>query len=403
MSSHVSRRHFIGGVTAAAALGTVGVTPQVAEARVRRAADRGIRYLPGGAPMHRTLQSRVDEYDALAHLSSNENPFGPSEKALEAMTYAFKYSMRYGYPDNDVQRRIAEAHDVPRDHTLLGAGSGEILDVVGLTWLAHDKKVVGVEPSYGSVYSHATGIDAETLLLPLEADYRQNIERMVDVTNRNARDVGFVYLCNPNNPTGVTVTADEISYLLDNIPEDIPVLIDEAYHHFVEDPAYEESLKYVREGRRVVIARTFSKIYGMAAMRIGFAIAPPDMIQEMRPYSTGSVNALARWGAVASMEDQPAAERMLVHNKRLREQTISDLESLGYECIPSQTNFFMVNLRQTVAPIRQAIRQRGVAVGRDFPPMLDHLRVSIGTEDEMGRFMNAFEDIMKTMSAGAGD
>ncbi|HCK59723.1 MAG TPA: hypothetical protein DHW11_00745 [Gemmatimonadetes bacterium] len=403
MSSHVSRRHFIGGVTAAAALGTVGITPQVAEARVRRAADRGIRYLPGGAPMHRTLQSRVDEYDALAHLSSNENPFGPSEKALEAMTYAFKYSMRYGYPDNDVQRRIADAHDVPRDHTLMGAGSGEILDVVGLTWLAHDKKVVGVEPSYGSVYSHATGIDAETLLLPLEADYRQNIERMVDVTNRNARDVGFVYLCNPNNPTGVTVTADEISYLLDNIPEDIPVLIDEAYHHFVEDPAYEESLKYVREGRRVVIARTFSKIYGMAAMRIGFAIAPPDMIQEMRPYSTGSVNALARWGAVASMEDQPAADRMLVHNKRLREQTISDLEGLGYECIPSQTNFFMVNLRQTVAPIRQAFRQRGVAVGRDFPPMLDYLRVSIGTEDEMGRFMNAFEDVMKTMSAGAED
>ena len=403
MSSHVSRRHFIGGVTAAAALGTVGITPQVAEARVRRAADRGIRYLPGGAPMHRTLQSRVDEYDALAHLSSNENPFGPSEKALEAMTYAFKYSMRYGYPDNDVQRRIADANDVPRDHTLMGAGSGEILDVVGLTWLAHDKKVVGVEPSYGSVYSHATGIDAETLLLPLEADYRQNIERMVDVTNRNARDVGFVYLCNPNNPTGVTVTADEISYLLDNIPEDIPVLIDEAYHHFVEDPAYEESLKYVREGRRVVIARTFSKIYGMAAMRIGFAIAPPDMIQEMRPYSTGSVNALARWGAVASMEDQPAADRMLVHNKRLREQTISDLEGLGYECIPSQTNFFMVNLRQTVAPIRQAFRQRGVAVGRDFPPMLDYLRVSIGTEDEMGRFMNAFEDVMKTMSAGAGD
>ena len=403
MSSHVSRRHFIGGVTAAAALGTVGITPQVAEARVRRAADRGIRYLPGGAPMHRTLQSRVDEYDALAHLSSNENPFGPSEKALEAMTYAFKYSMRYGYPDNDVQRRIADAHDVPRDHTLMGAGSGEILDVVGLTWLAHDKKVVGVEPSYGSVYSHATGIDAETLLLPLEADYRQNIERMVDVTNRNARDVGFVYLCNPNTPTGVPVTADEISYLLDNIPEDIPVLIDEAYHHFVEDPAYEESLKYVREGRRVVIARTFSKIYGMAAMRIGFAIAPPDMIQEMRPYSTGSVNALARWGAVASMEDQPAADRMLVHNKRLREQTISDLEGLGYECIPSQTNFFMVNLRQTVAPIRQAFRQRGVAVGRDFPPMLDYLRVSIGTEDEMGRFMNAFEDVMKTMSAGAED
>ena len=402
MNNRVSRRHFIGGATAAAALGTLGMTPGVAEARVRRAAERGIRYLPGGAPMHRAFQSQVDEYDALAHLSSNENPFGPSEKALEAMTYAFKYSMRYGYPDNNVQQRIADAHNVSRDHVLMGAGSGEILDVVGLTWLTHDKKVIGVEPSYSSVYRHATGIDASTILLPLEADHRQNIERMVDVTNRNARDVGFVYLCNPNNPTGVTVTAEEVAYLLDNIPEDIPVLIDEAYHHFVEDPAYEESLKYVREGRRVVIARTFSKIYGMAAMRIGFAIAPPDMIQEMQPYSTGSVNALARWGAVASMEDQPAADRMLAHNRRLREQTISDLESLGYECIRSQTNFFMVNLRQTVAPIRQAFRQRGVAVGRDFPPMLDHLRVSIGTEEEMGRFMNAFEDIMTNISAGTG-
>ncbi len=403
-SSNVSRRHFMGGATAAAALGTLGLTPEVLAARERRAAERGIRRLPGGAPMLRAWQSQVDAYDALAHLSSNENPFGPSEKTLEAMTYAFKYSMRYGYPDNNVQERIAEAHGVPRDHVLMGAGSGEILDVVGLTYLAHDKKVVGVEPSYGSVYSHATGIDAETILLPLEADHRQNVERMVEATNRNARDVGFVYVCNPNNPTGVTMTADEIAYLLDNIPEDIPVLIDEAYHHFVEDPAYEESLKYVREGRKVIIARTFSKIYGMAAMRIGFAIAKPDIVQEMRAYSTGSVNALARWGAVAAMEDVEASRRMLEHNRKWREQTRADLASLGYESIPSETNFFMVNLRQRVAPIRQAFRERGVAVGRDFPPMLDHLRVSVGTEEEMGRFMNAFEDILKTplMSAQSG-
>lgn len=399
---HLSRRHFLGGASAAAALGAVGLTPDVAQAKLRRAAEQGIRRLPGGAPMHRAWQSQVDAYDALAHLSTNENPFGPSEKAIEAMTYAFKYSMRYGYPDNDVQQRIADAHGVSADHVLMGAGSGEILEVVGLTYLAHDKKVIGVEPSYGSVYSHATGIDADTILLPLESDYRQNVERMVDATNRNARDIGFVYVCNPNNPTGVSMSADEIAYLLDNIPEDIPVLIDEAYHHFVENPAYEESLKYVREGRKVIVARTFSKIYGMAAMRIGFGVAPPDMIEEMAPYSTGSVNALARWGAAASMEDEPAAQRMLDHNRYWREKTISDLEGLGYECIPSDTNFFMVDLRTRVAPIRRAFRERNVAVGRDFPPMLEHLRVSIGSEEEMGRFMNAFEDIMPSVASGAG-
>ena len=392
----VSRRHFVGG--AAAALGALALPAHVAAA----AEAKGIRLVPGGPPMLRPFQSEVDAYDALAHLSTNENPYGPSEKALEAMNYAFKYSMRYGYPDNNVQQRIADAHGVPRDHIMMGAGSGEILNVIGLTWLGHGKKVIGVEPSYGSVYSHASGIDADAVLLPLEADYRQNVEWMVDATNRHYRDVGFVYVCNPNNPTGVTMTADEIAYILDNIPEDVPVLIDEAYHHFVEDPAYEESIKYVREGRRVIVARTFSKLYGMAAMRIGFAIAQPEMLAEMRPFSTGSVNALARWGAVAAMEDVEAQRMVLRENKRLRDQTVADLEGLGYECIPSQTNFFMVHLRTPVAPIRRAFRERNVAVGRDFPPMLDHLRVSVGTEEEMGRFMNAFEDIMRDVAAGAG-
>jgi len=250
-----------------------------------------------------------------------------------------------------------------------------------------------VEPSYGQVYSHASGIDADAILLPLEDDSRQNIQRMVDATNRHYRDVGFVYLCNPNNPTGRTVTAAEIEYLLDNIPDDVPVLIDEAYHHFVRDPDYEASLKYAIEGRRVVIARTFSKIYGMAAIRIGFAIAPPEMISEMRVYSTGSVNVLAKWGAVASMEDTDAYDFVRRTTLRLRDQTLADLAGLGYECIPSETNFFMLDCRTPVAPIRRAFRERGVAVGRDFPPMLNHLRVSIGTEEEMGRFMNAFDDI----------
>ena len=376
----VSRRGFVG--AAAAALGTVALNPHAALAQ-------GIPLRPGGP----RFWAEDDAYDALAKISFNENPYGPSAKALEAMNYAFKYSMRYGYPDGGVTQAIADHHGVPRNHLMLGAGSGEILEVVGLTYLGDGKKVIGVEPSYGQVYSHASGIDADAILLPLEDDSRQNIQRMVDATNRHYRDVGFVYLCNPNNPTGRTVTAAEIEYLLDNIPDDVPVLIDEAYHHFVRDPDYEASLKYAIEGRRVVIARTFSKIYGMAAIRIGFAIAPPEMISEMRVYSTGSVNVLAKWGAVASMEDTDAYDFVRRTTLRLRDQTLADLAGLGYECIPSETNFFMLDCRTPVAPIRRAFRERGVAVGRDFPPMLNHLRVSIGTEEEMGRFMNAFDDI----------
>ena len=380
-----SRRGFLGGT--AAALGYMGLKPTPLWAERSRP-------LAGGS----LFQQEADEYDALAKLHFNENPYGPSDKVLEAMTYAFKYSMRYGYPDNGVTAAIAEHHGVARENILLGAGSGEILEVVGLTFLDHDKKVIGVDPSYGSVYRHASGIDADAIKLPLLDNHRQHIPAIIDATRKHYREVGFVYLCNPNNPTGRTVTSQEVQQLLDGIPEDVPVLIDEAYHHFVEDPEYATSIPYVLEGRPVIVARTFSKLFGMAAMRIGFAIATPEMIQRMRPYSTGSVNALAKWGAVAALEDTEAQERVRRITLRLRKQTTSELESMGYNVIPSETNFFMVHTGRPVNEVRTAFRDRGVAVGRPFPPMLEHLRVSIGTEEEMGRFMTAWKEIFPVRS-----
>lgn len=384
----VTRRDFVGG--AAAALGALGLAPGALAA-----AGRSRPYIPA-------LEQEDDEYDRLVKINFNENPYGPSEKVMEAMQYAFKYAMRYGYPDGGITQAIADHHGVGRENVLLGAGSGEILEVVGLTYLDHSKKVVGVEPSYGSVYSHASGIDAETLLLPLEADYNQNVQRMIDATNRNARDVGFVYLCNPNNPTGLPVSAAEVEALLDGIPEDMPVLIDEAYHHFVEDPSYATSIPHVLEGRRVIIARTFSKIYGMAAMRLGYAIAPADMIEEMSAYSTGSTNALVRWGGAAALEDKESERWVRDTTIRLRKRTTAALEDFGYEVIPSDTNFIMVHVRRPVQEVARDFRERGILVGRPFPPMLEHLRVSIGTEEEMDAFLNAFEDLYVATSSSSG-
>lgn len=382
----VSRRGFLGG--AAATLGYLGLDPTPLRAE-------GPRRVPLSSP----LRQEADEYDSLAKLNFNENPYGPSESVLEAMTMAFKYSMRYGYPDGGVTSAIAEHHGVQPENILLGAGSGEILEVVGLTFLEQGKKVVGVEPSYGQVYSHASGIDADAILIPLMDDHRQNIPALIDATKKNYRDVGFVYLCNPNNPTGRTVSQSEVQQLLDGIPEDVPVLIDEAYHHFVEDPEYATAIPYVLEGRQVIIARTFSKIFGMAAMRLGFAIASPEMIQRMEPYSTGSVNALVKWGAVAALEDVGAQERVRKVTLELRKKTASELMSNGYDVIPSETNFFMMHTGRPVREVGVDFRKRGVRVGRPFPPMLDYLRVSIGTEQEMDRFMNAFGDIF--LASGA--
>ena len=223
---------------------------------------------------------------------------------------------------------------------------------------------------------------------------------MIEATNKNAAQIGFFYLCNPNNPTGVVVTAKEVKQVVDGIPKDMPILIDEAYHHFVDDPAYGTAVPYILEGRPVIVARTFSKIAALAAMRIGYALAPAEIVRKMRPYSMGSVNALAKWGAVASLKDTAGQADVRKKIIDLRAKTTRELEAYGYPTIPSQTNFFMVSLEgRTVQPVIQEFREKGILVGRPFPPMINHLRVSIGTAEDMDKFVKGFKEIFPKKAA----
>ena len=376
----VSRRSFVGGI--AAALGYVGVHPGDLWAQTR-----------GGVPAAPRGRVSAADYDRFAKLANNENPYGPPQSVMTAMMDAMKYANRYGYPDGGIVQAIADHHGVKPENVLLGAGSGEILQVIGSAFLHGGKKVIGVDPTYGTVYQHASGIKADAIRLPLLPDYRQDMPLMIKATKANYRDVGFVYLCNPNNPTGVIVPKQEVRQLLDSIPEDMPVLIDEAYHHFVEDPNYETATPYVQEGRPVIVARTFSKIVGLAGMRLGYAIAPKHLIDRMRPYSVASINAIVKHGGVAALKDTAAQEEVKRLNSQLRKKTVADLQALGYSSIPSECNFFMVHIKRPVVPVIEEFRAKGVLVGRPFPPMTEHLRVSVGTAEEMSRFMVAFKDI----------
>ena len=381
--SPFSRRRFVGGV--AAAVGALSLRP---EAELL-AQGQTAQFTGGDA-----------EYDAFVKLASNENNWGPPDSVMKAMNAAWKYANRYGYPDGNVIQVIADHHGVKRDNILLAAGSGEVLNVMATTYLRPGLKVIGVDPSYASVFQQAAAVKADSIRIPLNKDYTQNISQLIEQTNRNARDIGFVYLCNPNNPTGVVIKDKEVRELLDNIPKDMPVLLDEAYHHYVDDPGYDTGIKYVKEGRRVVVARTFSKIAALAAMRIGYNVAPPEMIREMRVYASNSVNVLAKWGAVASLKDTAAQEEIKRKTIDMRNKTTQVLESWGYATIPSQTNFFMVSLGdRTVQPVIEEFRKRGILVGRPFPPMLNHMRVSVGTPEDMEKFMRAFKEIFPQKTA----
>jgi histidinol-phosphate aminotransferase len=381
----VSRRRFVGGVTTL--LGYLTFRPS------------GALFSQGATPRPRLS---VDEYDGMAKLASNENPYGPPDSVLKAMTNAFKYANRYSYPDGDIVAAIAKHHGVPPENVMLGAGSGEILDVAGTFFLMDDKKIVGAEVSYDVLYQHVTALKADQIKVPLLPDYRQDIPATIAAVRDNYRDVGFVYLCSPNNPTGRIVTKQEVAQLLDAIPHDVPVLIDEAYHHFVDDPSYGSSVHYVLEGRQVIVTRTFSKISALAGMRLGYAIAPRALIQRMRPYSVGSINAIVKWGGVAALADAAGQARVKQVTLELRKKTAEDLKALGYSVVPSDANFFMVHIRRPVQPVVAEFRKKGVLVGRPFTGMPEHLRVSIGTPAEMGRFMVAFKEIFAAGKAVGG-
>jgi histidinol-phosphate aminotransferase len=381
----ISRRRFAGGM--AAIIGGLGLK---AEAPVfGQAVDPKSRAAAGHVP--------VSEYLALTKICFNENPYGPTQAVVEAMTGAFQFANRYMCPDGGIVDAIAALHGVGPEHVILGAGSSEILDIAGTTFLADHKKVVGVEPTFSAVYEHARGLKTSAIRLPLSADARQDIPAIIKAVTDHHPEIGFVYLCNPNNPTGAIVPKDEVKQLLDGLPPEVPVLIDEAYHHFVEDPAYATSVPYVLEGRSVIVARTFSKIAAMAGMRLGYAIAPANLIERMSPYVDNmSVNILSKWGGAAALKDTAGLDRARTDIIQTRKKTTGELEGMGYSVIPSEANFFMVNIRRDARPVIRAFRQHGVLVGRPFPPMDDYLRVSVGTPAEMDRFRSAFESIMKT-------
>jgi histidinol-phosphate aminotransferase len=371
-----SRRHFVGSVLATAGAMSVRRTPSAfAQARAS------------------TADPLVD-YDALAKLSFNENPYGPFDSVLAAMTHAFKYANRYGYPDGGIVSAIAALHGVDRDNIILGAGSSEILDAAGTALLAGGKKVLGVAPTFGLVYQHATSIHADGIELPLRADHGQDIPAMIDVANRRRDEIGFVYLCNPNNPTGRIVTSREVQQLLDGIPAGMPVLIDEAYHHFVDNDDYATSVPYVTHGRPVIVTRTFSKIAALAGMRLGYGVAPVDLIRRMNPFTTDGINAVVKWGGVAALGDLDAQAKVKRLTLALRRNTTSQLDTMGFAVIPSEANFFMVDIRRPVTSVIARFQAEGVLVGRPFPPMNEHLRVSVGSADEMARFMTAFRKVV---------
>jgi histidinol-phosphate aminotransferase len=258
------------------------------------------------------------------------------------------------------------------------------------------KALVVASPTFEDPAAVAKTHGTPVIAVPVTGDLKLDLNAMAEA----ARGAGLVYLCNPNNPTATVRGASEVKDFIHTLGQTSPdtmILVDEAYHEFVEDPSYATAIPVAMENPRVFVARTFSKIYGMAGMRLGYAIAGADTIKAMQPLKlNSSTNMLAVAGALATLNDTThiAREHRLNHESKVFARKF--FENAGYKVIPSEANFMMIDIRRDSKKFQDDCKAQGVLVGRPFPPLTTYTRISIGTADEMRRATEIFKRVLVT-------
>jgi histidinol-phosphate aminotransferase len=338
--------------------------------------------------------------DTGIRLSANENPYGPPPAALAALAGLATGVAACRYPDGDddaLVAALAAAHGVGAEAIALGAGSSQILHAAANAFCDAQAPAVVARPTFEALGHYAARRGAPLVELPLTADFHHDLDAMAAACGAR----GLLYLCNPNNPTATLTPVEAIRRLAERLPTGVTLLVDEAYHGYAEGEAgYESVVPWIARFPNLVVARTFSKIYGMAGLRCGYALGAPERIAALRdqlPWDSSNVAALV--AARAALGGTAHLELSRARNREVRAATAEALAAAGARVLPSAANFLMADLGADVAPVIAGLRTQGVRVGRRFPALPHHLRVTIGTAEEMQAFRAAFASLRTAAAA----
>ena len=326
-------------------------------------------------------------------IASNENPLGPSPLALRAIETQLTNINRY--PDGDafyLKHKLAEKLNLKPETLIFGNGSNDVIDIAARTFLKTGDEAVMGEYAF-IVYPIVTqAVGAKAVISPMP-DYKHNLR---DMHSRITPKTKAVFIANPNNPTGTMVKRDELEWFLDKVPEDIMVLIDEAYFEYVQDPEYPDSLYYHDKGKSVITTRTFSKIYGLAGLRLGYGVAPEEIISNMQrvrhPFNT---NSPAQAAAIAALDDDEHVARSKEVNREGLTYLTEELGKLQIQFAPSYTNFVLLDLGHDPMPIYNALLKEGVIVRPvGGYGLKTHIRVTVGLPSENERFVKSLKKVL---------
>lgn len=334
----------------------------------------------------------------MIRLSSNENLRGPSPKVIEVLKQHPSRDLGLGYPPPNVSAfvdTIAAIYGAKPNNVIISTGSGEILTAAVMAYCDGNHALVSGDPSYGSPAGTAQRIKAPVKLIPVGSKLGLDLEGMI----RASLGAGLVFLCNPNNPTSSVHTTADIEQTVRTIKQRSPetgILIDEAYLEYATLPGSGTMAKLALELPGVFISRTFSKAYGMAGMRMGYAIGQPETMNKVgRAWGLGSINELQAVAGIAALKDTAHMDWERQENKRVRDWTQAQFTQMGFDSPESQTNFIFVNIRRPAVEFRDGCRNLGVAVGRDFPPMeKTYARISLGRMEDMEKAMPVFRQVL---------
>ncbi len=327
-----------------------------------------------------------------AKLSSNENPFGPSQSASMAMISAMEKACRYPAPETaELMKLIAAKEGCSPDNIVLGVGSGEILDIVGMHYGLQKGEIVCAQPGYLQLIRAAEAAGGKAVWVPLNKKLEHDLPAMAARVNEKT---SVVYVCNPNNPTGTVVDAAQLKDFVKEVSKKTLVFVDEAYLDCADDYAGRTVVGLVNEGHNVVVARTFSKIHGMAGLRVGYGIMPAKLAAEIKSLGTGSLNMMGVVAATASIQDTDFIAETRGKIKAGRDGLIALCKSMGKEYAEPQGNFVFMKTGMLIKDFQEKMKAENVLVARPFPPLLEWARISIGTPEEMAACHAALKKVL---------
>jgi histidinol-phosphate aminotransferase len=353
----------------------------------------GSSLIPGLTLVNNAFGEEIQRPDYMIRAGFNENPWGPSRVALQAIVDSIKMSNLYGGNRRALSELMGQIHNLPTDYISIGTGSGEILRTAGMLVAMDKGSVVCADPTYHDLIRYAERAGSEIIRVPVDSE---TLHVDLNAMHKAIRkDTKCVYIANPNNPVPSIIEKHSLRDFTLDVAKDRMVFIDEAYFEFVNNPDYESMMDLVRDGHKnIVVARTASKIHGLAGLRIGFGFAHPELTEKINDAKTGAINVLGLNAAYASYQDQDFQDFTIRKNKESLAIVESMLDELGHRYIKSNANFSFIHTGGDVSEVSQAFRAENLMIGRPFPPKTDWIRVSMAKPHEMEYFTQVYRKIL---------